>query len=125
MKKIILCIIFLLILSGLIFAQEQNQTEEKHSSTPLKFLYKPNAVYPKEAKKKQIEGEVRLRITFQADSEIGEINDITEENNQNLEKFGLIKAAIDAAKLIKFVPATESGTPVTLKKVVVYVFSFF
>lgn len=115
----------MLISSGSIFAQEQNQTEEKHTTTPIKILYKPNAVYPKEARKKLIEGEVRLRVTFQGDKEIGEITDITEENKQNLEKYGFIKSAFDVAKQIKFVPATEDGVPVTVKKIVIYVFNLF
>ena len=125
MKNLVLFIILLLSLSGFVFAQEQDKSEENPSKTPLKLLNNPKASYTKEAEKNKIEGEVILRIVFLSNGKIGDIKDVTKENKENLEKYGLTESAMNAAKQIKFIPAKENDKPVDAVKVFVYGFTLF
>jgi TonB family protein len=84
--------------------------------TPIRILSKPRANYTEAAKMNDVEGYVRLRITFLATGEIGSIIPISGLSN------GLTEQAIASARQIKFEPATRDGMPVTVSKTVEYGF---
>lgn len=88
---------------------------------------RPSAGYTDEAREKKIEGAVWLKIEFCADGTIGEVIDVTKEgpDREKLVKYGLSASAIEVAKKIKFKPAAKNGTPVTVKKVVMYQFTLY
>lgn len=112
--------LFLLCLFGFC-AAAQAQTE---ADKPVKILTKPRADYTDEARRNNIEGKVQVEITFLADGTIGEVIDFP-ENKEDLRKYGLVNAVIEAAKKIKFEPATKDGKPVTVTKIQIYTFTLY
>lgn len=110
------------IFSFCVYSQEQKKESQYE---PLRITYKSPVSYTTKARKAGIEGIVRLRITFQADSKIGEIVDITEKNKDELSEYGLTEKAINSAKGIRFIPAKVDGEFVTVKKVVEYKFTLY
>lgn len=87
--------------------------------TPVKILYQPHARYPSQQNGMTcIQGIVVLRVQFLASGEIGTISVITSLPY-------VTPNAIEAAKKIKFEPATKNGNPVTVSKPVKYVFSIY
>lgn len=82
----------------------------------VKVLYKPHPIYTEEARLNNIEGNVRVRVTFMANGEIGTITEVAGL------PFGLTEKAIEAARKMKFEPQTENNKPVTVTKVVVFRF---
>ena len=89
------------------------------ASQPLKVLSKPKAIYTDTAKDDDLEGTVLLRVTFQANGQIGGISVIKSLPD------GLTDAAIDAAKQLKFEPARVNGAPMTVTKSVEYSFTLY
>lgn len=85
-------------------------------TTPLRIISKPKATYTDAARTANIQGSVRLKITFLASGEIGSITPITRLPN------GLTEQAIAAARQIKFEPARVNGVPVS--KVVTFDYGF-
>jgi outer membrane biosynthesis protein TonB len=116
-----------LFLSGFAaFAQTIEQTQAANSSSkPLAILTQPRPNYTDIARRKDVDGVVKLRVVFQADGDIGEIIDVTTKKRKKLEKYGLIARAIEAAKKIKFTPAMENGQPKTVVKLVEYHFNVY
>jgi len=86
-------------------------------STPVIHTYEPNTHYTKEAWAKGVTGTVRLRVTFGADGEVKEVVPVLRL------PYGLTEEAEKVAWAAKFIPATESGEPVTVTKEMDYVFS--
>ncbi|HEX9962544.1 MAG TPA: TonB family protein, partial [Pyrinomonadaceae bacterium] len=86
------------------------------NATPIRILSKPRANYTEAAKMSDVEGVVRLRITFLASGEIGSIIPISGLSN------GLTEQAIASARQIKFQPATRDGIPVTVSRTLEYSF---
>lgn len=86
---------------------------------PLKILSKPRAEYSDMARQHNVQGAVKLRVTFLSSGEIGDITAVSELPD------GLTERAIAAAKRIKFEPAQRAGRPVTVTKVVEYSFSIY
>jgi len=86
---------------------------------PIKILSKPRPVYTEQARKEQISGSVRLRIVFKADATIGPIIVV-----QGL-PFGLTENAEEAARGIKFQPATRDGVPINQTKVLEFTFLIY
>jgi protein TonB len=82
----------------------------------LKIKAKPDAEYASQAKKRQVEGKVILRVVFGADGKIGSIQPVKEL------PFGLTEKAIEAARLIQFEPEMVAGRPVSKTLNVVYIF---
>lgn len=82
----------------------------------VRILSKPRANYTQPARMNDIEGSVRLRITFLASGEIGDVIPITGL------PYDLTEQAIAAARQIKFEPQTKDGIPVTVSKIVEYGF---
>ncbi|HEY0050712.1 MAG TPA: TonB family protein [Pyrinomonadaceae bacterium] len=82
----------------------------------VRILSKPRANYTQAARMNDIEGYVRLRITFLASGEIGDVIPITGL------PYDLTEQAIAAARQIKFEPQMKDGIPVTVSKIVEYGF---
>lgn len=85
----------------------------------IRISSKPRANYTDMARKNGIEGTVRLRVTFLASGKIGSILPVSGLRD------GLTEQAIAAARNIKFEPATRSGIPVSVVKLVEYNFSIY
>ena len=107
------------ILFNLSFAclAQTGNSQNKQSIERLTILKQPKAKYTKEARKNRIEGEVKLRVIFQANNKIGSIEVIS-----NL-GYGLTEQAVIAAKQIEFTAEKRNGQSVSIIKTVVYVFT--
>lgn len=92
---------------------------KKGPSTPLNILYKPRPNYTEEARKNQVQGVVRLKVTFLANGTIGSIVPVSGL------PYGLTEQAIAAARQIKFEPAKKNGVPYTVTKTIEYVFNMY
>lgn len=86
---------------------------------PVRILSKPRANYTEAARMNEVEGAVRVRVTFLASGEIGSILPISGL------PYGLTEQAIAAARQIKFKPATRDGVLISVTKVVEYTFSIY
>ena len=84
------------------------QRDRARPSTGVKILAKPRPKYTAEARRLQIEGEVRLEVLFAASGDI-EISKVAQGLGH-----GLDENAIEAAKNIRFEPAQRNGEPVDL-----------
>ncbi|MGI8786645.1 MAG: energy transducer TonB [Pyrinomonadaceae bacterium] len=117
-------ILLLICFSSLCVAAQTQQKEQSKQEAIISF--KPPATYTDEARKKGIEGTVRLRVTFLASGEIGDVIYISETSKKKkLTKYGLVEQAIEAAKKIKFTPQKENGQPVTVTKLIQYSFTTY
>lgn len=86
---------------------------------PVRILSKPIAAYTDEARKNGVAGSIKLRVSFLASGVIGDVISV------NTLPDGLTESAIEAAKGIKFQPATKDGIPLTVTKLVEYSFTTF
>jgi TonB family protein len=75
------------------------------SITPVEVLEKPQPVYTAEARSLKIEGEVHLKVIFQADGRVQVLQVVRGLGH------GLDEAAAAAAQKIKFKPAQREGRP--------------
>ncbi len=91
-------------------------SEAQNSS--LRILDKPMPNLPKDHGTLDIQGTIRLRVEFLADSKVGRIQPITSLNTQ------LTELAIEAARNINFEAKIENNSPVISIKQVEYVFSY-
>lgn len=87
--------------------------------TSFKILSKPKPDYTGAARENQVQGKIRLRVTFLANGQIGNITPVN-----NLPD-GLTEQAIAAARQIKFEPAKRAGIPTSVTKVVEYTFTIY
>lgn len=100
------------------FGTETCQSGQLDAS--LRIVLKPlPAVTQHELQAINVQGIVRLRVVFGYD---GNINSIVVV--RGLPK-GLTDKAVEAAKLIKFVPAQKCGVPVTITRVIEYSFTIY
>ena len=88
-------------------------------NAPLRFLYKPKAIYTEVARSNGVQGTVRLKVTFLASGQIGTIVPLTSLPD------GLTERAIEAAKLIRFKPRRIDGVARTVAVTVEYGFSIY
>lgn len=88
-------------------------------NTSLKLLSKPRPSYTDLARIYNMQGTVRLRVTFLADGQIGTISALQKV------PFGLTLQAIAAAKSIKFEPPIKDGVPYAITKVVEFNFTIY
>ena len=93
------------------------ETTDVLLTKPLQILSKPQAKYTDVARQNNVQGIIRLRVTFNANGTIGKITPIN-----NL-PYGLTEQAVEAAQLIKFKPAVRNGVPFTVVKQVEYPFT--
>jgi TonB family protein len=84
-----------------------------------RLLWKPEPQYSEEARLNQITGTVMLRVVFTSSGQVEQIRAI-----QTL-PFGLTERAIAAARMIKFVPATKGGRPVSMYMQLEYNFNLY
>lgn len=87
--------------------------------TPMKILAKPRANYTDAARQANIQGVVRLRVTFLANGSIGSITPVSGLG------YGLTEQAIAAARSIRFEPQKKGGVGQTVTKVVEYTFTLY
>jgi protein TonB len=73
---------------------------------PLEILDKPKPAYTAEARNQKIEGTVLLDVIFAATGEVRVLGVVHGLGH------GLDESAIDAARHIRFTPATQAGSPV-------------
>ncbi|MDQ4123011.1 MAG: energy transducer TonB [Acidobacteriota bacterium] len=88
-------------------------------SEPLKILSQPRPGYTEEARKNNVQGTVRVRVTFSASGQVTGVSAVTSLPN------GLTEKAIAAARQISFVPAKKNGQPVAVTKVIEYRFTMY
>ncbi len=85
----------------------------------IKFISKPKASYTDQARTNQIQGTVRLRVTFSASGQVGSIAPVSGL------PYGLTEQAIAAARQIRFEPAKRNGVPIPTTAVVEYNFNIY
>ena len=88
-------------------------------TTPLRITSQPKPPYTDIARANQIQGVVRLKVTFLANGLIGEILQVSGLPD------GLTEQAILAAKNIKFEPKKSNLVPQTTTKVIEYRFTIY
>ncbi|HYG12405.1 MAG TPA: energy transducer TonB [Pyrinomonadaceae bacterium] len=76
---------------------------------------KPDPVYPREARRYKVQGEVKLRIILGADGKVRDRMDVLESLPH-----GVTEEAIKAARRIEFEPARKDGRPVSQYVTVIY-----
>lgn len=79
------------------------RTEDKPNIIPVEILYKPLPVYTAEAREIHLQGEVLVRVTFEASGDLR-----VEQVVRGL-GHGLDEAALRAAQRIRFKPARRNG----------------
>lgn len=88
-------------------------------TTKARVLTKPEPQYTDAARHNLVKGTVKLRCIFASD---GSVRHILVVNGL---PYGLTERAVSAAKLIKFVPATIDGRPVSIFMQVEYYFNLY
>ncbi|HYP49801.1 MAG TPA: TonB family protein, partial [Pyrinomonadaceae bacterium] len=88
-------------------------------SEPIIIVFKPRANYTDAARQSNIQGTVRLRVTFLANGGIGSVGVISALSH------GLTEQAMAAAKNLFFLPARRNGVKHSITKVVEYQFSLY
>jgi len=119
---------FLLIIVATIAVSSRSKANHGTSGVQdenLKIVSKPNPRYTREARSRNLEGTVLLRVTFLSNGKIGDVVDETKDKAEEMRESGLTANAIQAAKKIKFVPAKKDGVPIDVKRRVEYVFDLY
>lgn len=86
----------------------QQSYKDSEVKTRAQVLKKPNPSYTKEARKNQVTGTVVLRCVFTSKGTVTNIHVISGLPD------GLTERAVEAAKKIKFTPATKDGHAVSM-----------
>jgi TonB family protein len=92
------------------------QLDQGPATNPVEITYKPNPVYPEDARNLKLEGEVLLEVMFGANGQL-HVNRVVRGLGH-----GLDEAAIAAANKIRYKPALRMGQPVDSTAVVHVVF---
>jgi TonB family protein len=103
--------------SPLVLDTDERIYTGKEVTTKARLISKPEPMYTDEAHRKHTGGTVVLRVVFSKTGEVNRINVISGLPD------GLTERAIDAARRIKFVPATKDGNPVSMWMQLVYNFN--
>jgi TonB family protein len=90
--------------------------EKAPAVRPVQILDKPKPAYTAEARAEKIEGTVLLDVVFAASGEVRVLGVVRGLGH------GLDETAMDAARHIRFTPATQSGAPVDQRVVLHVVF---
>lgn len=108
-------------LHGELVSQPDAPLVYKHDTVTTKanILSKPEPLYTEQARKKQISGTVRLRMVLSFDGKVRHILVL-----HGL-KGGLTEMAVNAARQIKFKPATKDGRPVSQFVTIEYNFNIY
>src|SRR5690606_37124737 len=91
----------------------------KSANAPLRLISKPRAQYTDFARFYNIQGTVRVRVTFGDDSKIGAVTVLDKL------PFGLVDEAVKAAKDIKFKAQEPEGEAITTIRLVEYKFTIY
>ena len=91
----------------------------KEADTKARLISKPGPTYTDKAKSEQIAGTVVLKCVFAADGTVTNIRVIQGLPN------GLTEKAIEAARKIKFIPATRNGKNVSMWMQLEYNFNLY
>lgn len=91
----------------------------KKVTTAMVITSKPRPNYTDEARTNNVQGTVRLRVTFLASGQIGSVSPVTTLPH------GLTEQAIAAARNIRFEPMKVNGVPQNVTKQVEYTFSIY
>lgn len=94
-------------------------TEVPAQLSPLKILSKPRVSYTEIARQHLITGKIRLRVTFLANGQIGDVTPLSRL------PFGLTRNAVEVARQIRFEAAVKDGQPYAVTKVVEYGFNIY
>lgn len=87
-------------------AARRRDKPEESPDTPVEILSKPKPAYTAEARELKVEGEVVLKVVFDAAGKMRVLNIVEGLGH------GLDEAAVEAAKEIEFKPAKRNGKPV-------------
>ena len=112
MKKFLFTIIFTLLFSGFNFAQNNSTTKNEPDNSGKAKLNSPS-------EKNKPDGVVRLRVTFLASGEIGDVTVVSANVPDDL-----AEQAVKAARKIKFEPVKKNGVPQSKIALVEYTFSY-
>jgi TonB family protein len=88
------------------YSKAESHKMSAGTDAPVEITFKPNPDYTDEARKRKINGEVRLEVLFTAQGQVHVIRVL-----QGL-GYGLDEKAVKAAEQIKFKPASHTGQPV-------------
>ena len=91
----------------------------KEVTTKVRVISKPEPTYTEDARKNQITGTVVLRAVFAADGTVRAIH-VTSGLPD-----GLDRRAVEAARHIRFIPATKDGRPVSMWMELQYNFNLY
>ena len=91
----------------------------KEVDTRPKLISKPEPTYTEKARRKEITGGVVLRVIFSATGQVTNIRVV-----KGL-PYGLTEKTIEAARRIKFIPATKDGKPVSMWMQLEYNFNLY
>jgi TonB family protein len=94
-----------------------DSAQSQPDSTKLEPIKTPQAVYPWEAREKQLQGQVWLKIGV---SESGDVDHVEIISGDPV----LARAAVDAAKKWKFKPFIKNGKPVSVYTKMPFSFAF-
>ena len=98
---------------------ERQVFSPKEVTTKARVLSKPEPQYTEEARKNQVTGTIVLRAIFAADGKVRAIRPLTALPD------GLTLVAINAARRIRFIPATKDGRPVSMYIQLEYNFNLY
>ena len=105
--------------AGAIETDTESVFTGKQVDTKIRLLKKPEPDYSPKAKSEQITGVVVLKCVFAADGTVTNIRVIQGLPN------GLTEKAIEAARKIKFIPATKDGKNVSMWMQLEYNFNLY
>ena len=91
----------------------------KDVDTKVRLIKKPEPVYSERARGEQVTGTVILKCVFAADGTVSNIRVVSGL------PFGLTEKAIEAARKIRFVPATKDGKNVSMWMQLEYNFNLY
>ncbi|MCY7347985.1 MAG: energy transducer TonB [Pyrinomonadaceae bacterium] len=85
----------------------------------MRIILKPPSKYTDAARQANIQGTVRLRVTFLASGGIGSVAAVSEL------PYGLTEQAVIAASKIVFIPGKKKGVSISMSRIVEYSFSIY
>ncbi|HEX9959800.1 MAG TPA: TonB family protein, partial [Pyrinomonadaceae bacterium] len=97
----------------------QTKSPQNVVNEPIVIAYKPRANYTDKARKNNVQGVVRLRVTFLANGGIGSLSVISPVAD------GLTEQALLAAQKLFFLPARRDRVQYSVTKVVEYIFTLY
>lgn len=98
---------------------DANNQPDNTGRTSIKILSKPKAAFTQKARESGVSGTIRLLVGFAADGKVKHILIIKSLG------YGLNENVVRAARAIKFEPATKDGKPISVVKMVEYVFTLY